>query len=390
MAKALRLLLIGLVVVLIGAACGDDDTGPPGEAITATPAGSEAAEDAIAQTVPDYSERGPFDVGVTTLTLADDRPVDVWYPAAEGATEGAEQFSHNLNDPWPESIRAKVPVVDDILVGAYPEVEASSDGPFPVILESHGFGSSRRDGSLNHSHLASWGFVVIAPEHFERNRATVVGQPVEFDELESAVVLSNALELAEQESKTAGSLLQGTIDAELVAVDGISAGGRAALEFGADPRVDAIIARAPAGPEVLAPPPEGSVLLIASDRDSLIELPLVEAMYGQLAGPRRLAVILNGGHNTFSDACAQIRAGGGLDVVALSEATGFPANLLEVGNNGCTEEFVDPELVWPLISHLQIAHVRAALGLDPDDSALDPAYIEERFPGLLAEYRIDR
>ena len=33
-----------------------------------------------------------------------------------------------------------------------------------------------------------------------------------------------------------------------------------------------------------------------------------------------MAVILDGGHNTFTDACAQIRGLGGLDTQALSEA----------------------------------------------------------------------
>ena len=383
MAKRSRLLFVGLLL-LVGGACGGNGSGDSSaERTTMTPSEPDATSTAIA----DYSARGPYDVGMITLTLADDRPVDVWYPAAEGASAGVERFTHNLNDPWPDAIRAKVPPADDIVVDAYVDIAASSDGPFPVILESHGFGSSRRDGANNHSHLASWGFVVIAPEHFERNRATVIGQPVKFETLDDATVLTRALELAQEESATTGSPLEGAVDATQVAVDGISAGGRAALEFGADARIDAVIARAPAGPDAFDPPPQVPVLIIASDNDSLVELPQVEAIYEQLAPPRRLAVILKGGHNTFSDSCAQIREGGGLDIAVLSEATGFPPALLEAGNNGCTEEYTDPTLVWPLISHLQVAHIRAALGLDPDDSALDAGYIAERFPGLLAEYR---
>jgi predicted dienelactone hydrolase len=350
-----------------------------------TPSKPDATSSAIA----DYSVRGPYDVGMMTLTLADNRPVDVWYPAAEGAATGVERFMHNLNDPWPDALRAKLPPSEDIVVDAYEDIAASSDGPFPVILESHGFGSSRRDGANNHSHLASWGFFVIAPEHFERNRATVIGRPVKFETLDDATVLGGALELAQEESATAGSPLEGAVDATRVAVDGISAGGRAALEFGADARIDAVIGRAPAGPDAFDPPLQVPVLIIASDNDSLVKLPRVEAIYQQLSPPRRLAVILKGGHNTFSDSCAQIWANGGLDIAALSEATGFPPALLEAANNGCSEAFTDPKLVWPLISHLQVAHVRAALGLDPDDSALEPGYIAARFPGLLAEYRSD-
>ena len=110
-------------------------------------------------------------------------------------------------------------------------------------------------------------------------------------------------------------------------------------------------------------------------------------MYADMASPKALAVILDGGHNTFTDACAVIRAEGGLDIEAFVEATGFPAELLEFGNNGCTEEYVDPTAVWPAIKHLQVAHIRWALGIDPSDEALTVDYIKEMFGGLLAEYQ---
>ncbi len=127
-------------------------------------------------------------------------------------------------------------------------------------------------------------------------------------------------------------------------------------------------------------------MIIASDRDVAVELEDVRALYGALPMPRSLAVILDGGHNTFTDACAQIRAEGGLDIEAFAEATGFPAELLEFGNNGCTDEYVDPAAVWPVINHLQVAHIRWALGIDDDDEALAEAYIERTFPGLLLDY----
>ena len=350
-----------VIVAAISAACGGGDGGTP-----------------------DYSASGPFDVGVTFLTMEGGRPVDVWYPAASTG-KIADQFTHNLNDPWPDSIRDKVPQVADIVVDAYVDVQASGAGPFPVILESHGFASTRRDGSLNHRQLASWGFVVIAPEHFERNRATIVGQPVEFVEMESVDVLLGALELVLQESLREGSILEGTVDGERIAVDGVSAGGRAALELAADPRIGAVVARAPAGTEI----PSGGAapfMIIASDRDIAVELEDVRALYGELPTPRSLAVILDGGHNTFTDACAQIRAEGGLDVEALAEATGFPAELLEFGKNGCTDEYVDPAIVQPAISHLQVAHIRWALGIDGNDDALAESHIEATFPGLFLDY----
>lgn len=353
--------LIALLFTVLLAACGSGDSG-----------------------VPNYSESGPFEVGVTFLMLPGDRPVDVWYPAGEGG-QVANRFRHNLNDPWPESIRLLVPQVPDTVVDAYPDVQASDAGPFPVILESHGFGSSRRDGALNHRHLASWGFIVIAPEHFERNRATVTGQPVEFEEMESVDVLLAALALVEEESITEGSVLEGIVDSDRVAVDGVSAGGRAALELGNDPRIGAVVGRAPAGSET----PDGGVpvLLLASDRDVAVDVDGVRAIYGEMASPKALAVILDAGHNTFTDACAIIRENGGLDIEAMVEATGFPAELLEFGNNGCTDEYADPAVIRPMINHLQVAHIRWALGIDSNDDALAVSYIEETYGELLVEYQ---
>ena len=352
-------LIAVLCAVLIATACGGGDDG-----------------------IPNYGESGPFDVGVTFLTLPGDRPVDVWYPVEGGQT--SDKFTHNLNDPWPESILSKVPQVPDSVVDAYPEAQASDAGPFPVILESHGFGSSRRDGALNHRHLASWGFVVIAPEHFERNRATVTGQPVEFEVMDSVDVLLAALALVEEASLTEGSVLEGSVDSGLIAVDGVSAGGRAALDLGNDPRIGAVVARAPAGSGT---PDSGvPVLLLASDRDVAVDVDGVRTMFDEMASPKSLAVILDGGHNTFTDACAVIREAGGLDIEAFVEATGFPAELLEFGNNGCTEEYVDPTAVWPAINHLQVAHIRWALGIDTSDEALTADYIEETYGALLAEY----
>ena len=315
---------------------------------------------------PDYGRRGPFAVGIMTLLLPGDRPVDVWYPAAPPASVAG----------------------DEALAGAFPNAAASGDGPFPIVLESHGFGSSRRDETFSHAHFASWGFVVVAPEHFERSREGLFAGR-DFEELSNTEVLSHALDLTIAEANSPTSLLAGIVNSELVAVAGLSAGGGAALEFGSDPRVSAIIGRAPAVFDVLETLPKAPILIIASDRDILIPLASLELLYAQSAQPRRLAVLLNAGHNSFTDACVAIRAAGGLDTAQISQATGLPEVLIEAGNNGCTDEYVDPELIRPLVLHLQLAHLRLALGLDAEASALDRAYIEERYPGLLADYRTD-
>jgi dienelactone hydrolase len=338
------------------------------------------------ETHSDYSGAGAYDVGLTFLTLDDGRPVDVWYPAADSG-EIADPFVYNLNDFWPDSIRDKVPSAPDIVVDAYVDIPASGKGPFPVLLESHGLGSSRRDGSLNHRHLASWGFIVVAPEHVERNRAAVIGQPVDLAIAESTDVLLAALELVVGASREPGSVLEGRVDESRVAVDGVSAGGEAAIELGADPRVSAVVARAPAGQEV--PSAGAPVMIIAADRDVAVDIDGVRELYAGLQAPKGLAVLLNAGHNTFTDSCSVIRDAGGLDLDALAEATGFPGELLEFGNNGCTEDYVDPQAVKPVINHLQVAQIRWALGIDPTDEKLTPDFISATFPDVLADYSFE-
>ena len=50
-----------------------------------------------------------------------------------------------------------------------------ADGAFPVVLFSHGFTGIRVQSSFLMSHLASWGMVVVAPEHPSRDLTNVLG-----------------------------------------------------------------------------------------------------------------------------------------------------------------------------------------------------------------------
>ncbi len=56
------------------------------------------------------------------------------------------------------------------------DIPASTDGPFPLVLFSHGFAGFRLTSTALTTHLASWGFVVIAPDYLERGLAGVLGE----------------------------------------------------------------------------------------------------------------------------------------------------------------------------------------------------------------------
>ena len=58
---------------------------------------------------------------------------------------------------------------------AYRGVPVSTDGPFPVVLFSHGASSFRLQSTALTTHLASWGFVVVSPDYFERGLQSLLG-----------------------------------------------------------------------------------------------------------------------------------------------------------------------------------------------------------------------
>lgn len=98
----------------------------------------------------------PYGVGVRTLHLSDPlRPdrrltVEVWYPAATGSTEQPRRGSAPL----------------------------SADGPYPLLVISHGNGGTRTDLAFLAVRLASLGFVVAAPDHLDAELG-VDGVPTE-------------------------------------------------------------------------------------------------------------------------------------------------------------------------------------------------------------------
>jgi len=125
---------------------------------------------------------------VTTLSLGD-REVEVWYPADRSAADGKQRDTYHLRDwlgPAAQQALDKVVADQDLPKGtadpareteAYRDIPAGDAGPFPVVLFSHGVVSYRAASSFLTAHLASWGFVVAAPDFLERGIAAELGSP---------------------------------------------------------------------------------------------------------------------------------------------------------------------------------------------------------------------
>lgn len=109
-----------------------------------------------AQTIPagDPAVDGPYPVGIATFVLAEiegqvDVPVEVWYPAAEA---GADYDAYDiLGIEFPS--------------GGYRDAAPDPAAPGFLVAFSHGLGGVRQQNYTMAERLASWGFVVVAPDH---------------------------------------------------------------------------------------------------------------------------------------------------------------------------------------------------------------------------------
>ncbi len=115
--------------------------------ITHIPAHADAA--------PDYAQRGDQVVGVMNFTIEKGGyPLNatLWYPALN-PDNVEESYTYKLNG---------LVTAGQALLGAPPD---RANGPYPLIVYSHGLFGARFESTHYAEHLASWGFVVVAADH---------------------------------------------------------------------------------------------------------------------------------------------------------------------------------------------------------------------------------
>jgi predicted dienelactone hydrolase len=258
-----------MVSALTIAACGSDDSGST-PSTDAVPETTSNTTEAPADTTPDTTEvtpetteaaladlqalpDGPYDVGVTTITVDvdTDRPLtlDVWFPIADAGDAPLHQYTL-IPGVYYESPDAVTATAEQI----------APDGPFPLVVYSHGSGGLRYIASDYTEAIASYGYIVAAPDHSGNTAADrLLGTEAEFDvtalnrpnDVEATI---NAM-LDPTSTETVGFVA--AVDPDQIAVTGHSFGGFTSLaiaggyenplgSFVADDRVDAIIPLAPA------------------------------------------------------------------------------------------------------------------------------------------------
>ncbi len=184
---------------------------------------------------PPYGVRGPHPVGFMTFSAGDaEHPLEgaIWYPALN--PDGAEEvITYDLG------IGDLLPVLNDMAGRAIsegtPDVE---NGPYPLVVYSHGMNGQLYFTAYLREHLASHGFVVIAMLHSDTLRGSFLASTEEAQValaqtmLDSLVLrphdITRTLDYAEALTGPEGALA-GMIDMDRVAAVGLSYGGATSL-----------------------------------------------------------------------------------------------------------------------------------------------------------------
>lgn len=312
-----------------------------------------------------FQAPGPYIPGVVTLALPD-RSVEVWYPADPGVEAGRAKATYEISDWLPPAFRAKVPPgTAPFTTDAYRGLAPSHRGPFPLVLFSHGFGGYRDQSTLITTHLASWGFVVAAPDHLERGLASVFGERPAVPMTDDQVLRATA-DLLDAESARPGAELSGIVAPGRLAIVGHSAGGFAAIHFASQPDVVTYVSLAAgattgARPTALA---DKASLYMVGALDGIVPEASVESTYARAPTPTRLVVLANAGHLAFADICLVGAGKGGTLAVAAGLGITVPPSLARLATDGCEPGRLPILDGTAVIDHFIVAQLRSAFGID--------------------------
>ncbi|UCH24250.1 MAG: alpha/beta fold hydrolase [Trueperaceae bacterium] len=170
-----------------------------------------------------FATSGPHTVGVRRLTV-DEAPIPmtVWYPAVVQAIGVPSlTYSYAINMLGPNSSITLATYKGRAEPGATPDM---TQGPYPLVVLSHGFAITSSSYAWLAEQLASHGMVVVSPLHREYLDPGVLWRSTVTRPKDILTVLA----YVDEEVKSGGEL-EGLIDVATVAVVGHSYGGYAAL-----------------------------------------------------------------------------------------------------------------------------------------------------------------
>lgn len=328
---------------------------------------------------PAYARAGPEVVSVATLPTSSSA-IEVFYPAVRGSEQGKPRATYDLRealrDPKLPALRPDPSQL--VTLPAFRDLPPAT-GQFPVVLFSHAYGAVPLQSSTLEIDIAAWGFVVIAPEHRERDTLAVAQGKASVNDARDALELRSAMGVVAADPR-----LRAMLDTSHVAAVGHARGGATALAALALADVDTSVAWASVAPDAVYATGAGKpVMLVGAQRDLEDGSEVQKEIFTGLTGPKRLVLLGGGaGHATFVDECLTLRNSGLLPPSG-GGATGD--RLADLAQNGCHPDEVDPLVAWPVIVHFTVAHLRDVFGLDPAPVGLGDA-IARAFPKVPLTY----
>lgn len=350
-----------------------------------------------------------------------DHPPDEWGPYAIGAREESffddEQGRLLSTMIWYPAIKASEPKAKYLFLIEGEALDepspAKADGPFPVVLFSHGFQGIHFQSYSITEYLASHGWVVIAPNHtgntlFDSSASDEQVAQVAIARPKDMVYVLGATQALSDDS---GSWLAGVVDSSTVVAMGHSFGGWTALILaggvvdidygkaqcdagteadvfcpyigfwpeGANIALDAPIPGLKAGvyyaPGGAAGFPEGALgttvpnLIFGGTIDKMIPLETeVLPIWELLAPPKTKVEIQNASHMSFTNICS------------VPGAAGFMGDLC--GAPGVIEDALAHHISRTLTVAFLGLHVKGQEGMA---AWLDPATLAESMPEATLE-----
>jgi dienelactone hydrolase len=279
----------------------------------------------------DFETLGPYAVGVTTTILVDANrddastksartlPTEIWYPT----TDLGKQFPKNKHSDFLFSsnpaMKLALKMAFDVDVSDFDDQFENTafrdapvaDGKFPLIIFSHGNGGFRMQNVFWCEHLASHGYIVVAPDHTGNSAATIINGllvPYNNDRIQAAkdrpLDVSFLIDQMDIWNKGGDSRFAKKLDMDKIGVGGHSFGGFTSTWVAEiDDRVDAIVPMAGAAPDIKTPNHTPLMVIMATEDDTigLRGNEVIRNYYETSTGPKYFIEFMDGGHYSFTE-----------------------------------------------------------------------------------------
>lgn len=343
---------------------------PPGE-VDETPGCVGDFCAAGPQHAPDPAVWGPFPVGVRTewIDLYDHQGkprkirIEIWYPTTEKFRDGPFDAIDFYEDAPPDAkdtvqkYQGQLPPIEVEVTRDSPV--RSSDGPYPLVVFSHGAYGVRFQSVFYTVPLASHGYVVASMDHTGNTIYDLLAE----DGYNLDDMILSALDRPYDTVMTIAHMtyrvtkkddpFYGAIDTTAIGLSGHSFGGlTSVLVPFIDPRIKAVVAHSPAtsmlgmlGYKLEEFPIP--ILIQGGKLDKTLKPDSeIYPAYAKLPAPKFEFMLETAGHFTYSDICL-------LDLVYIANSMGIEDADNALGD-GCADYNLDPDIAHPIINQFAI------------------------------------